>query len=1017
MATNGGTAQGWSPVLGFKTVTGKYEIGSLNDTGYINYYHDTRTSNGIDFQLIIPKATGTLATQEWVTGAYVKKAGDTMSGILKIQCSSRESLVINGSDNGNYIGFNTDGKKGWVGRTSGGIFLQNGVASGIPYIYLKDDGGFKFVSNGEQTIWHSGNDGSGSGLDADLLDGVHNGDLTARTFKLLRHTSSTSDTSNLAIIKQHYTEIPVEAPCTLGLSHGSLSMAFGWRLGGSYNSVSSAYCGWFISDYGTPRWIGADAGAWKSETFAFLSSTVANANSLGGVAASQYARIQQANNFVHAENEITLIPAGFTYSNKQLWINYRCGADGSNANFNEYVMGNGTKGGTASVRAASFIKSGGTSSQFLKADGSVDSNSYLTTGSAASTYVKKAGDTMTGLLTISHASTQVAVINSTAGNETFLRVQNAGSSKSCFGWHPTYGTYLYHSVGAHYIGIRDNGSPYFDSSKIWHAGNDGSGSGLDADLLDGLHNGEVTAKKLTAVTPTTTGVTVATAKTNFLNAIKGAAFGNVTVIEASLINNWGSDSTTLTGSSGYSAINVTPRYDGDTYGQFLLFHYGSYSPKIVGRNSGAWTTLRTFAFLDDNVASATKLATARTIWGQSFNGTGNVSGSLSSVGNITGSGAIVMTANGRFTLNAAATALDLKFANDDTKSVILNGSAFKPFDVATHKLTLGSSTAVWERIYGRYIDTDSGYDLRFCAAGTERMHIVAASGNVGIGTESPSRKLHVNGDIQTSSIYASNWLRTTGNTGWYNESYGGGWYMTDTTWIKNYNSKKLQILGSTDYNAILVASGGCIAVTDYAGDSWNKGKGAFNVGITDNSAQTPLLLAYRKGKDYPVSGGAYRLFVLELLNSGTMLRFAFGGAYKFEMNSAGAFHAVGGIYSDGYVSARGQNTSSDERLKNILRPLSLNVHDIANAPSVEFVWKKDGIKDVGSIAQYWRKLIPQLAPDMPDGSMGLQYGKTALMSVIAVARKTVSLEERITQLEAENRELKAQISQLKTQLT
>lgn len=134
------------------------------------------------------------------------------------------------------------------------------------------------------------------------------------------------------------------------------------------------------------------------------------------------------------------------------------------------------------------------------------------------------------------------------------------------------------------------------------------------------------------------------------------------------------------------------------------------------------------------------------------------------------------------------------------------------------------------------------------------------------------------------------------------------------------------------------------------------------------------------------------------------------------MSSSGVFHAIGGIYSDGYVSARGQNTSSDERLKNILRPLSLNVRDIANAPSVEFIWRKDGIKDVGSIAQYWKRLIPQLAPEMPDGSMGLQYGKTALMSVIAVAKKTVSLEERITQLESENRELKAQISQLKTQL-
>ena len=45
--------------------------------------------------------------------------------------------------------------------------------------------------------------------------------------------------------------------------------------------------------------------------------------------------------------------------------------------------------------------SGGTSSQFLKADGSVDGNLYLTQASTDSRYVLKTGDTMTGTLTIS----------------------------------------------------------------------------------------------------------------------------------------------------------------------------------------------------------------------------------------------------------------------------------------------------------------------------------------------------------------------------------------------------------------------------------------------------------------------------------------------------------------------------------------------------------------------------------------------------------------------------------------
>ena len=45
------------------------------------------------------------------------------------------------------------------------------------------------------------------------------------------------------------------------------------------------------------------------------------------------------------------------------------------------------------IQGTSIIKNGGTSSQFLKADGSVDSSNYLTTSSAASIYVPYAGAT------------------------------------------------------------------------------------------------------------------------------------------------------------------------------------------------------------------------------------------------------------------------------------------------------------------------------------------------------------------------------------------------------------------------------------------------------------------------------------------------------------------------------------------------------------------------------------------------------------------------------------------------
>ncbi len=47
--------------------------------------------------------------------------------------------------------------------------------------------------------------------------------------------------------------------------------------------------------------------------------------------------------------------------------------------------------------------------------------------------------------------------------------------------------------------------------------------------------------------------------------------------------------------------------------------------------------------LSSNVASATKLQTPRTLWGQSFNGTANVSGNMTGVGSITASGEIRST--------------------------------------------------------------------------------------------------------------------------------------------------------------------------------------------------------------------------------------------------------------------------------------------------------------------------------------------------------------------------------------
>jgi hypothetical protein len=69
---------------------------------------------------------------------------------------------------------------------------------------------------------------------------------------------------------------------------------------------------------------------------------------------------------------------------------------GSNTtSFTNLTLNNSGATFTGSMTASSLIKSGGTSSQFLMADGSVNSNTYLTTSSASSTYLPLTGGNLT----------------------------------------------------------------------------------------------------------------------------------------------------------------------------------------------------------------------------------------------------------------------------------------------------------------------------------------------------------------------------------------------------------------------------------------------------------------------------------------------------------------------------------------------------------------------------------------------------------------------------------------------
>ena len=174
--------------------------------------------------------------------------------------------------------------------------------------------------------------------------------------------------------------------------------------------------------------------------------------------------------------------------------------------------------------------------------------------------------------------------------------------------------------------------------------------------------------------------------------------------------------------------------------------------------------------------SAGSLSGTYTFWGQSFNGTQNVSGNLTSVGNITGTGGITITAGGsnqNITLTPSGTGYTLLNGsvgignstpnnkltiqagdNKDSGPIInLGGNAINQFESGRIRFTevVTGASPFYQGAYLHYDGSNNLFHIgvhdtndALIANDVNAISIVRSSGNVGIGTTtSPNSKLYV----------------------------------------------------------------------------------------------------------------------------------------------------------------------------------------------------------------------------------------------------------------------------------
>ncbi len=606
------------------------------------------------------------------------------------------------------------------------------------------------------------------------------------------------------------------------------------------------------------------------------------------------------------------------------------------------ILPSGLRTNTGIVTASSFVKSGGTSSQFLKADGSVDSSAYITSYAETDTLdsVTTRGRTTTNGISVG-LLTATSIVKSGGTSSQFLKADGSVDSST-------------------YLTTTGNGINLTGIVTSIVAGTNVTISGSTGQVTINAGGGG------SNIAVQDEGSQVGTAATvlNFVGAGVTATY-NAGITTITISGGGGGGSTNPGGSDTQVQFND----GGSTFGGDSGLTYNKTTDTLSvtgGVNVGTGVTILPSGIrINTGIVTASQFVRSGGTSSQFLKADGSVDSSTYLTSYTETDTLDSVTTRGRTTTNGISVGIitaanQIKIQSSDSNPGRIDlfceiGNAhYTRLQAAPHNQYGGNAVVVLPAINGDMVigNTSVAIDENINTTG-----IITANSFVKPGSTSSE---FLKGDGSTD---ANTYLTTTGN----------GVNLTGivTSIVAGTN---VTISGSTGKVTINASGGGGSSLTVQ-----EEGSNVGTAATTLNFVGSGVTATYSGGTaTITISGGGGGGGGTPG-GSDTQIQFndggsTFGGDSGLTYNkTTDTLTVAGGIIVTGVVTATDFNSSSDAALKNNVRTIEDPLAKVMSIRGVNFEWKENGQSSAGVLAQEIEKIMPELVRNSTDNIKSVNY--------------------------------------------